>query len=311
MKIINRKTILATFFATMAIGSVHGQTMTHELNDELEIMAKILQTALTQDNQAEGIRLRSVGFTYLKHQGVLFQIDTNRSGSSRVFEFITHGSSGSVPMPPEAPQQFFARNGFDFGIDEDEIEDVVEQAMELAHDMTREAKSKLRSLGEKLREFSWEQREYERRRRDLEFEKNNSDKDRRQEIEQQLQELNDELKQIEIKRGEVERYRATLEKERKEQLEQRQLAQQQEYKQFLSAFEHNLTDVLCRYGAGLKALDGDEYVNFLLPNFSASTNNSRGKQDRIYVFKHKDIQACVRDKINHEKLLAGSNAYDF
>lgn len=310
MNIINRKTILATFFATLTVNTALAETQTNELNNELEIMSNILQTALKQDGRTGSIRMRSVSFTYLKEQGVLFQVDTSRSGSSRVFEFITEGARRAFPDAPDAPQHFFDMDNFDFDIDEDEIEDVVEDAMEMAHDMTREARSKLRSLGEKLREFAWEQREYERRRRDLEFEKNNSDKDRRKDIEKQLQELNNELKEIETKRAEVERYRATIEKERKEQAEQRQSALQQEYRQFLSTFETNLAEVLCRYGAGLKALDSDEYVNFILPNFSYQ-GNSRNKQDRIYVFKHKDIQACVRSKIDKDKLLDKASAYEF
>lgn len=311
MKIINRKTLLATLFATMAAGSACGETHTGELNDELEIMGNILQTALKQDGSSGGIRLRSVSFTYLKEQGVLFQIDTSRSGSSRVFEFISHGNSRSMPSPPVAPH-LFSMDGLNIEVDEDEIEQVVEEAMERAQDMNRESNSKLRSLAEKLREYAWEQREYERRRRDLEFEKNNSDKDRRKNLEQELQELNSELKKVEIKRAEVERYRGAIEKERKEQAEQRQLAMAQEYKTFLSTFESNVGDVLCRYGAGLKSLDGDEYVNFVLSNFTLPQDGrSQGKQDRIYVFKQKDIQACVRDKINKEKLLAGGLAYDF
>jgi hypothetical protein len=51
---------------------------------------------------------------------------------------------------------------------------------------------------------------------------------------------------------------------------------------------------------------------FILPDFTPfQGRRNQSNQDRIYVFKQKDIQVCVRDKISIEQLLAQSAAYDF
>tara|TARA_R110002167_G_scaffold128818_1_gene311407 strand:- start:1 stop:930 length:930 start_codon:yes stop_codon:yes gene_type:complete len=301
--------VISTVLVALWASPVLADTDKQELTGELEIMSSILQTALKQDKQRGSLSIRDIGYTYLQNQGVVFKLDLNRYGSRQVF--FTDGHS-SVPVAPLAPNVFDMQDlDIDIHMDEDEIEDAVEDAMERAKYLSRESSSKLRALGEKLRELSREQREYERRSRDLEFEKSNSNNERKANIEEQLSELNAELKKLQAKRTEIERYKTKIEIERQAQLQQRKEAAEQEHKRFLANFEENLGQVLCRYGSGLRALDDNEYVNFVLADFTSLSANEKGSQDRVYVFKHSDIQACVKDKIDQATLFSNSQVYGF
>jgi len=308
MKMLNRLYIIGALAAAMQISPVAAKTNTIELAGELEIMSNILQTALKQDTSEGNMRVNTIGYTYLQDQGVIFNIDVSRYGSRQFFIF--NNGHPSVPPAPHEPMVFDMPD-LDIDMDEDEIENRVEEAMERAEYLSQESSSKLRALSEKLRELSWEQREYERRRRDLEFEKNTSDKKRRTALDEQLSELNAELKILDAKRTEVQRYKAKTEAERQEQVQQHKEAMEQAHKHFLANFEENLGQVLCRYGSGLRALDNNEYVNFVLADFSVSSINKKGNQDRVYVFKHSDIQACVKDKIDQKTLFSNSQVYGF
>lgn len=311
MKMSKRICALSALVASMWALPIAAKTDMNALTGELEIMSSILQTALKQDSARGRLSVRNIDYTYLHGQGVVFKMTMNSYGYRQVFAFID--GHPSVPVAPVAPNVFHLKDGdIDIHMDEDEIEDAVEEAMERAEYLSRESSSKLRSLGEKLREISWEQREYERRRRDLEFEKSNSDNERKEDIEEQLGELNTELKKLQAKRTEIERYKTKTETERQAQLQQRKEAAEQESKRFLANFEQNLGQVLCRYGAGLKALDDKEYVNFVLSDFDSSDRHAQqSSQDRVYVFKHSDIQACVKDKISQERLLQNTQVYAF
>jgi hypothetical protein len=64
------------------------------------------------------------------------------------------------------------------------------------------------------------------------------------------------------------------------------LAKNQQYIEFLNGFKDSIGNILCRYGAGIKALPVNENINFVLSNFGSVDSAGRGaKQDKIYVFK--------------------------
>lgn len=303
-----KKTFLAVLLATLSAGQASAQTNLQELHNELQIMSSILQTSLKQNNDARGIRFRSIGATYLAGQGVVFEVNT--SGSSGSFSFDLGEIIGSIPMPVAPISPGGGDGHFEFKFDHEFFEDIDEDAMDEVNESMREARERLRELRERERELSWEQRDYERRRRDLEFEKRNAEGERRKELDEEMQELESESKILESKRAELNKYAAELEAEQKKQTEQRQSALQQQYKRFLAGFENSIGEVLCRYGAGIKAVPEDENISFVLPRFSSSAQ-AREKQDRIYVFKNKDIRECVKEKITADKLLSKAYSYSF
>jgi hypothetical protein len=170
----------------------------------------------------------------------------------------------------------------------------------------------MRELSEEKRELGWEKREYDRSRRDLEFEKRNADSDRRKEIDKRLNELNKGVVKLKAKTKELEKFHSDLETERNQEVAMRQAAKQKKYKESLALFEDTIGDMLCRYGAGLSSLLDDENVTFLLSDFVDADNDSViGSHDKVYVFKHKDIQACVTGKSNKDKLLTAAKTYFF
>ncbi len=308
-----KKTLLALFAATIGFGQAQAKTDLQELDKELEIMTNILQTALGQNKQREGIRFRSVSNTYLASQGIVFDINTSNGGWHFNFDFgdMLSGLPMVAPVAPVPPTSGEHGGGnWSIEIDSDEWEEVAREAVELRREVVRETQHKLRELREREREFSWEQREYERRRRDLEFEKRNADQERLKELEQRTKELDKELEELQGKRKEVSQYAQEIEAQQKKQAEEQNAIKKKQYVRFLADFEANVADVLCKYGAGIKALPDNENVSFVLANLTSDANSQR-KQDKIYVFSHKDIQSCVRDKINANDLLQKANTYLF
>ena len=110
----------------------------------------------------------------------------------------------------------------------------------------------------------------------------------------------------------MEKFRSNIETERNQEVAKRQAAKQKLYKESLSLFEDTVGDMLCRYGAGLRSLSDEENVTFLLSDFVDADNDSViGSHDKVYVFKHKDIQACVTGKSSKDKLLSAATTYLF
>ena len=104
-------------------------------------------------------------------------------------------------------------------------------------------------------------------------------------------------------------FSAELEQEQKARIEKQKEARDKAYKQFLSRFETSIGETLCRFGAGLRELDDDEHVSFVISNFVQS---DKGKaRDKVYVFSKQKIKACVQEKIDATALLSSADSYAF
>ena len=314
MKSTVKKALLFAAMTCTSFSTLQAATNVAELSNELEIMTNILQTSLKQNSPKKGIRSHSVDVTYLADQGVLFEIRTAGTDGGFDFNFNSMFDGFVMPSSPVAPDPIVKMSGgrVELDMDEMELEVFVENALEHAHEQMRGSRDQLRELAEQQREISWEKRDYDRRKRDLEFERHNADADDRKRIAKQLAELAAESAKLDAKRAEVERYSKKLEAEQKQLTEQRLAARKQQYSEFLKSFENTISSVLCRYGAGVKALPENENISFVLSDFGSSEVLAHtSKQDKVYVFKYKDVQACVRDKMTQQKLLAGANTYLF
>jgi vacuolar-type H+-ATPase subunit I/STV1 len=222
---------------------------------------------------------------------------------------------GNLPVAPAAPGSS-KTNNIEININQDEIErmvmSIIDHGEEFGDDIRDELKHKMRELSDEQRQLGWEKREYDRTRRDLEFEQRNADSQRRKEIEKRIAELNKEVLKLESKSKELEKYRDGIEAQRNQEVAKRKAAKQQLYKASLSLFEDTIGDMLCRYGAGLRSLADNENVTFLLSDFVEADNDSVIRShDKVYVFKHQDIQACVTGKTNKDKLLGTATTYLF
>ncbi|WP_339722793.1 hypothetical protein [uncultured Paraglaciecola sp.] len=306
-----RKTLLALAFGSLAVSPLQAKTNEtdiKEVRNEVGIMLNILQASLKQQNSNKNIRFRAEAVFYLADQGVVFEIDSGRHGGN-FFGFDLNGLISSIPTAPK-----ISGDRFDFNLAENEveIENMVMQFIEHGEHYDDELRDKMRDLSEEQRELGWEKREYDRTRRDLDFEKRNADAQRRKEIEKRQSELDKEVAKLEAKTQELEKFRSELEAERNQEVAKRQAVKQKLYNESLSLFEDTIGDMLCRYGAGLRSLSEDENVTFLLSDFMDADNDSViGSHDKVYVFKHKDIQACVTGKSNKDKLLTAAKTYLF
>lgn len=305
-----KKTLIALAFSSLAMSSLQAksnETNIKEVRNEVDIMLNILQASLKQQNSDKNIRFRAEAVFYLADQGVVFQIDSGRHGGN-FFGFDLSGLISQIPKPPKPPNS----NRFDINIDENEIEKMVMGLIENGGHYDDELSDKVRNLTSEQRALSWEKREYERSRRDLEFEKRNADSDRRKGIESRLSELNKEVAKLEAKTAGLEKFRNELETERNQEIAKRQALKKKLYSESLALFEDTIGDMLCSYGAGLRSLSDDENITFLLSNFIDANNDSViGSHDKVYVFKHKDVKACVTGKSNKNTLLTAANTYVF
>lgn len=318
-----KKTFLALALSSLAISPLHAktnETNIKEVRNEVGIMLNILKASLKQQSTDNRFRFRAESVFYLAEQGVVFEIDSNLHESGRhagsFFGFDLNGLNGlisSLPKAPHAPVSSSTDGSrFEIDIDENEIERMVMQFVDHGDFHDDDLSDKLRELSDENRELSWEKRELDRTRRDLDFEKRKADPERRKEIEKRINEINKGVSKLEAKSNELEKFRNTLEAERNEAVAKRQAAKQQLYKESLSLFEDTIGDMLCRYGSGLQSLSDDENVTFLLSDFvDADRDSVIGSHDKVYVFKHKDIQACVTGKSNKDKLLTSANSYMF
>ncbi|MFT4725035.1 MAG: hypothetical protein ACJAXM_000367 [Arenicella sp.] len=314
-----KNTLIALAFSSVAMSSLQAksnETNIKEVRNEVGIMLNILQASLKQQPSDKNIRFRAEAVFYLADQGVVFQIDSGRHGRGRhggsFFGFDLGGLNGlinSFPVAPNPPNSNSRNVEF---IDENEIEKMVMDFVEHGEHYDDELSDKVRNLTSEQRALSWEKREYERSRRDLEFEKRNADSDRRKGIESRLSELNKEVAKLEAKTAGLAKFRNELETERNQEIAKRQAMKKKLYSESLALFEDTIGDMLCSYGAGLRSLSDDENITFLLSDFIDADNDSViGSHDKVYVFKHKDVKACVTGKSNKNTLLTAANTYVF
>jgi flagellar biosynthesis GTPase FlhF len=266
------------------------------LGKELEIMDSVMTTALKQVSAKEAISVRELQTKYLAGQGVVYSIST--SNRSRQTHF---GESIFVSAPPSPP--FTSVSGTTSHFYKDvEIEEAIEHAFSRDSQQLRETRSSTRNL-------AWQLRDAERRAQDLAFEMQNADKARKSEIESQVKQLKKQNEELKARKRELQERADKIEKEQKQKREAQKAAVKKANQEFLAAFEESVSDNLCRFGAGLRALPKTEHITFVLNNFSRNAANKN--IDRIYVFTALDVTKCVQEKMSVKELLAKATVYDF
>lgn len=276
------------------------------LSKELEIMDSVMTTALKQVSSRETIAVRELQTKYLAGQGVVYNVST--STSSRQFHF---GENIFVSAPPAPP--FPSRSGSSSHIFEDvdhaEIEEAIEFALEEVEQAFGRDSQQLRETRSSARSLEWRLRDSQRRAQDLAFEMQSADKARKAEIKSQVEQLTNQNKSLTEQKRKLQERADKIEKEQKQKRDDYKAASVKANQAFLAAFEESVSDNLCRFGAGLRALPKNEHITFVLNNFNS--NVSRKNTDRIYVFTVSDVTKCVQDKMSVKDLLAKATVYDF
>ncbi|MEW6996728.1 hypothetical protein AADZ86_03345 [Colwelliaceae bacterium BS250] len=304
MKIFNYALLplaLMTSSATTIAANVDFST----LQQQMTIMSDILKTAANKSTNKHAPKIVSIDSYYLAGQGVVFNLESSRS--ARHF-------MGDMPvMPvrairaPRAPKGVETTElfGEDFEIIIEEALNEAQIAMEIAHDNMNEGLEDQRHLREQERDLAYELRDVEREQRDLNFEKRHIEESEQVEYDQQLANL-------EKRRDALDKAMASLAKsnaEHQKKIEQAKAEQAKQKQTFYRNLEVSISDVLCSYGGGLKAIPSDEYVSLVIKN--AGDKQGRRTKDKVLVFSKADIKSCIVEKINAKQLLTKANGYQF
>jgi len=291
-------------FALMTTNVNAKQDNYKAMHKQLNIMSNIIKSSVNE-SQEKGVKVSNISSIYLKGQGVVFTINSgshSRSWGNYNLDF----SMPEIPDFPNFPQVVFS--------DEERrhIDESVSQAMESASqgyeramEVFQEQREKSRELEEEKRDLAYELRDVEREKRDITYQIKRAD-------EQTKKDLTTELKTLEKKQSIFEKSKkAITEKvaELKQKQQKRAKEQEKERKRYYQSLTTTLSDTLCLYGNGLKALPKNENVSLILK--SAGDKDGRSYRDRIFVFAKKDITACSMDKINASQLLSKGSDYQF
>lgn len=286
-----------------------------KLKKQINIMSNIIASSLSQDSNRRNRYKAGVDGYYLKDQGVVFEISSNRGfsqlyqvfGSERDLSFTIDNGLGTMPIAPVAPIAPIAP--IVIGDREDGITVDISSSLEAYEDAVealRDRAESTRDMRERLRDLSYEKKSLARRQRDLEFEMRHADKDRTDDLKGDLQELREELKKVDMKMAEL------SERTKKEEnvLQQSQDKRKKKIKEITDAYytklDETIVETLCNYGAGLRKMSKKEYVTFVI-DMGRGRNDSASK--KIHTFNKKDINACVIEDKTPEQLLKAANSY--
>ncbi|TKB43184.1 hypothetical protein [Thalassotalea mangrovi] len=273
-----------------------------ELGKQIEIMEDIFTSAIKNDGNNNNMGLAAIESMYLAKQGVVFTVKSKRN-------FHFPGFSVPVPVAPVAPMppagfensELF---GEDLQVVIDEAMEEAVVAMEYAHENMRMDVEKQRQLREQERELAYELRDIERENRDLAFKKRTLDKDELKEFEKQVAKLEQRKKDLLQEKQQLAKKAGELKAEQ-DKLRDEQRKQQQAY---FASLQTNLSEILCTYGAGLKALPGDEHVSLIIKD-AAFDPSGRTYKDQVLVFAKSDIKKCLSESIDAKGLLKSATTY--
>lgn len=288
----------ASLLISLALLSGHvaantpASNMVAKSQKEITIMNNILKASL---NAEPGIKVRQINGAYLADQGYVFSISA--SGLS--------GGFGSW-------KRFFLEPDIEFH-DEDVMIRAEEMRIEAANEAYHVAMEALRESSEKIREFAQQEREIEfqlreveRARRDLDLERRHALKDKEEEsVKKEIEKLEAKIAKLEKEKEQVRDKRDDAQDKIKSTTKEKHKKVAETRKQNIRVASQTLAQTLCDYGAGLKSLSKNHYVNFIIDN---ATGN---KEDLVFVYSKAKINQCVVGDIDAEKLLASAQSYTF
>ncbi|MGB1262655.1 MAG: hypothetical protein ACPG52_07095 [Cognaticolwellia sp.] len=286
------------------------------LHKQLSIMSDIIKSSASDKSSKRGSRINSIESTYLRGQGVVFTISAaanNRRWGSYNFSFAMPELPPLPPMPdlPVAPIAPEANDDFEQHFDIN-INKTVSRALESAADGYERAveifehnRDKTRELREQQRDLAYRLRDVEREKRDINYQLSRATDERKTELQQELKQLEEQEKSLRVEKRKMTQLTSQYANEQKQQ----QAKRNEERVSYYQQLTQTLTETLCLYGNGLKALPKNEHVSVIVK--SAGEKLERRYKDSILVFNKQDIASCSADKISAKKLLSKGQAYQF
>lgn len=310
MKITNKAVLPLAFACTLISNSVNAMDFDN-LHQQLDIMSDIIKSTIKKQSNNQGPQLARIDSHYLAGQGVVFNLNVSR--------VIHYGRSNHMPimpvmpvMPvkpvaPRAPQGYEGEElfGENFEIVIEEAMEEAAIAIEIVNENMRFDVEEQRELREQERELAYELRDLAREERDLNYEKLHLDNDEKAENQKELREL--EQRKVAIEKAKLKVKKRADQHQNKIKKIQADKAKQQQA--FYTKLETTVSEVLCNYGGGLKALPDSEYISMIIKG-AGSTVEGRIK-DKVLVFNKLDVKNCVLEKITAPTLLSKANGYQF
>ncbi|KGJ92416.1 hypothetical protein [Thalassotalea sp. ND16A] len=280
----------------------------NQLHQQLDIMTDIIKSSIKKQSDRKGPQLTRMESNYLASQGVVFTLNVSRS-SNYGFDF-TMPVMPTVPVAPRAPT---APEGVDsadlFGENyEIVIEAAMEEAaiaMELASEHMRSNSEEQREIREQERELAYELRDIAREERDLKYQEYSLEKEDQAEHKQEKAKLEQKKAKIVKAKAEISKRAEQYQK----QVKQAQAEKAKQQQKFYQQLENTVSQVLCNYGGGLKALPDDEYVSMIIKGAGSKEGNRI--KDKVLVFNKLDVKNCVLERIDANTLLSKANGYQF
>ena len=303
--------IPCTLFALTATASLAVDNNQYAgMHKQLDIMSNIIKSSVSTQESRKGSRITGIESTYLKGQGIVFTINSS-SGNNRWGNFNFNFAMPDIPVAPIAPV-VPSRSSSDEIEFENQINESVARTMEEASEAYEHAMASFehnregyRELREEQRDLSYELRDVAREKRDIEYKLRRSDDENKKELKSELAALNKKAAKLALDEKEF--------KLKSDKLQKKQQAQKVEQEKargvYYQGLKTSLTETLCLYGNGLKALPKNEHVSVILK--SAGEKDGRRYKDSILVFTKKDISDCSSDKITVSKLTNKSQNYQF
>ena len=256
---------------------------------EIQIMNNILRASLDAE---PGIKVRQLNGTYLAQQGYNFTISAS-------------GISGGFNKWSD----FFVKPEIELVEDEvvvlsqQSTSELANEAYQMAMEALRLSSEKMREFAEQEREIEYEIREVERERRDLNLERRHAKQEKG--VEKEIEKLEEQIAKLQKEKKALREKRDDVKQDLKSQAKEKHNKAAKARTKNLLTVTKSLAQTLCDYGAGLKSLKNQQYVNFVLDK--AATN----KQDLVIIFKKAEINKCVVGDSDAQKLLASAVQYRF
>ncbi len=277
---------------------------------QLSIMSDIIKSSVSDKTSKQPSQIDSIQSTYLRGQGVVFTISSvanNRQWGHYNFNF-TMPEMPEIPVAPIAPdvnQDF--REKYDIDVNET-LTQVLESASdgyERVIEVFEHNRDKTREFREQQRDIAYRLRDVEREQRDLNYQLSRATEARKAELKSELYKLTEQEK---VYRGQLQKLTELNNKVAAEQ-KVAQEKRSQERSHYYQQLAVKLTETLCLYGNGLKALPKNEHVSVIL---QAAGEKLAGRyKDSILVFSKEDIASCSADKITAATLMNKGKAYQF
>lgn len=280
----------------------------NNMHKQLNIMNNIIKSSVNVPNNRNESRITGVESLYLYGQGAVFTINS-RSSSDRWGNYSFNFSA--LPIAPVAPVSRMPPES-EF---EREMESRIESEMSSASeaisgyerviDIVEGDREVYRELRDEQRDLAHEVRDLEREAKDLEYQLKRANEKAKQEITAEIHALEKRKNTFEKNRQAIDVKVAEIKAEQQKQA----VNQEKERHNYYKTLTKSLTQTLCLYGNGLKALPIDEHVTIILK--AAGAKESSRYKDDIYVFDKKDIVACSSEKINEDQLLSKAKGYQY